>query len=74
MEIRMADINVTSKVLFGHGYYGVLSLIKCVCGEAFEPGEFYIYKDRNDPMTCGACGRELYFQRSIQVFERRVDA
>ena len=70
----MTDINVTSKVSFGDNDANQLPLTECVCGYRFELWEFNLRSDRDDPVTCPQCGRELYFELSIQVFERRVDA
>lgn len=67
----MADISVTALVSFGDNDANLLPLTECVCGERFDLRDFNLRNDRDEPMTCHSCGRKLYFEIDIVVYERR---
>ncbi len=61
--------DVTKLVEFGNNDDETLPIKKCVCGTKFPEWSFYIsiYPDHAEP--CPNCGRKLYFQNTIVVWE-----
>jgi hypothetical protein len=67
------DINVTGLVNYGDVDGEYLPLTKCICGYRHKEWDFNIsiYHDNIHP--CPQCGRKLYFENNIQVYEKRKD-
>ena len=64
------DIDVTDKVDFGLNDGEYLPLVECVCGQEFESWSFLLNNDSSYGKKCDNCGRELYFELSIRVYEK----
>ena len=69
--IIMADIDITEKVRFGDNDSEYLPLTKCACGKEFPSWEFILSIYRDHPAQCNKCGRKMYFEATIQVYEVR---
>ena len=65
----MPDRDVTELVRTGSVDDEFMSIGKCVCGEEFKPWNFSISIYRKDAHECPKCGRKLYFQQTVRVFE-----
>jgi len=61
--------DVTNKVCFGLNDDEYLPLTKCVCDEKFPLWEFILSIYKDDIRACTACGRKLFFETSIKVYE-----
>lgn len=64
-------IEITDKVEFDLNDDESLPLTKCVCGKKFEAWNFIIGvdKDKQYMKQCSACGRFLFWELTIKVFE-----
>ena len=62
-------IDITDKVAFGLNDDERLPLMKCVCGEKFEPWDFTlgIDSDPGYPEECPNCKRKMWFSVEIRV-------
>jgi len=67
MEV-IVDKDVTKSIRCDLNDGDSLPLTKCVCGQEYMGWVFVLHSDRNDPTTC-RCGRKLYFQCQVRVFE-----
>jgi DNA-directed RNA polymerase subunit RPC12/RpoP len=66
----MSSYDVTALVRVGAVDDESVPLERCVCGARFETWRgpiLSIYAD--DPTECPSCGRRLYFQSSVRVYE-----
>jgi len=63
------SINVTHLVDFYENDGECLPITKCVCGQMFEPWEFFISIYKDIAYACPTCGRKLYFRADITVYE-----
>jgi hypothetical protein len=65
----MAELNVTDQVRVGNPDDEICPVLRCVCGQKFEPWKqcLSVYRDNPTRMVC--CGRRLYFCNEIQIFE-----
>ena len=68
------DVDVTELVEFVKDdsvsmRYMRLALTKCVCGKTFEKWDFIIDGESDPPSECQNCGRRLYFEVNISVYE-----
>jgi len=61
--------DITDKVEFGGNDDELLPLTKCICGKTFESWTFILNADKSSPTKCLACGRNLYFEIGIRVYE-----
>ena len=64
----MKDKDVTDQCRFNDNDGEHLPLIQCVCGKEFQPWDFIISPYRDMAHRC-ECGRKLYFQNKITVYE-----
>jgi len=60
--------DITSEVEFGHKSKS-LSLTKCVCGKEFYFWNFILSEGSDYPSECPECGRKMYFEVNIKVYE-----
>lgn len=65
----MADRNVTSLVDFELNDDECLPITKCMCGAEFGHWKFMISVYRDHAYRCPKCGRGLYFELQITVYE-----
>jgi DNA-directed RNA polymerase subunit RPC12/RpoP len=65
----MARKNVTRQVDFYLNDDECLPLLKCVCGETFEPWDQIIGIYEDDPTECPICGAKLFFAVKIHVYQ-----
>ena len=63
------SIEVTDQVEFGGNDDEVLPITKCVCGARFGAWKFYISIYDDTPYPCPVCGRKMYFDASVRVYE-----
>ena len=63
-------LDITNKVLVGLNDGESIPLEKCVCGDVSEPWEFVLHTDPSDPNKCDICGRKMWFEISIRVFQK----
>jgi len=62
--------DITSQVSFADNDGELLPLTKCICGKEYEVWDFVLNTDIYDsPIKCDACGRRMYFEVSIKVYE-----
>jgi DNA-directed RNA polymerase subunit RPC12/RpoP len=69
-------IDITNQVQFYTNDDECLPIVECACGHAFDPWEFVLSVYRDDPRECPNCGRKMFFQNEItvyQVIEEGVD-
>lgn len=64
----MRKINVTEEVEFELNDDESLPVKKCICGQKYNPWDFIISFDEDEPSKCPKCGREFYFNIKIEVF------
>jgi DNA-directed RNA polymerase subunit RPC12/RpoP len=69
-KLNETERDVTDKVAFLNNDDELLPIIKCVCGQKFEPWTFIISIYKDDPTECQSCGRKLFFRNMIRVFEK----
>ena len=65
------DIDITSQVRCDFNDGELLPLLKCACGLEHDYWEFSISMDREDPVACPGCKRQLYFRVNIRVYEKK---
>jgi len=65
--------DVTGKVNFSFPDDESLPITKCVCGRTFGLWNFIINMDKESPVECPECGRKLYFESEIRVYEITED-
>ncbi len=65
----MSDKNVTQSTRSGFNDDEILPVTKCVCGVTFEHWKFSIGLGRESAQECPECGRKLYFELTIQIYE-----
>lgn len=63
--------DITDKVKFGGNDDELLSLLECICGQTFESWTFLLNADKSSPVKCPGCGRKLFFEVGIRVYEIR---
>jgi len=61
--------DITDKVEFGLNDDDLLPLLECICGQTFESWTFLLNADENSPVKCPNCGRKLFFEVEIRVYE-----
>ncbi len=61
--------DVTHLVSFSDNDGEDLPLTRCVCGKEFESWDFILSIYPDTAKECPACGRKLYFDYSITVYE-----
>ena len=61
------NIDVTDKVKFENNDDESLPIIRCICGEKFDPWHFIISPDF--PNECPNCKRKFIFKNTIKVYE-----
>lgn len=69
MNATLKKIDITKDVDFQFNDDEALPLTKCVCGMKFYPWKFVISIYEDNPTPCPNCGRKLFWQPSIRVFE-----
>lgn len=62
-------LEITNKVLVGLNDGDSIPLERCVCGDVSEPWEFVLHTDKDDPNKCDNCGRKMWFEIEIRVFQ-----
>jgi len=65
----MKDKDITSQVKWGLIDGDLLPLERCACGAEYESWDFILSTESDDPHTCEKCGRRIYFEVIIKVFE-----
>lgn len=71
----MTDKDITEFVEFGLPDGDILPIDKCACGTRYLPWDFLIgmnYDPRRLHM-CRKCGRKMYFEMTIKIFEASSD-
>ena len=64
------EIDVTDKIRFGFNNDEYLPITKCVCGENYCMGEWWIHIDPEAELsTCDKCGAKFYFKLSTRVIQ-----
>ena len=61
--------DVTQEVVFGNNDDECLPIVECVCGTRFDAWTFVISIYRDEAKACPNCGRRLYFELGIRVYE-----
>jgi len=61
--------DITDKVEFGGNDDELLPLLECICGQTFESWAFLLNADEDSPVECPNCGRKLFFEVEIRVYE-----
>ena len=67
-------LDITDKVLVGGSLEGIemIPLERCVCGLEFPDWAFPLWlghSDSGDKATCPNCGRKMWFEVTIKVFQ-----
>ena len=62
-------IDITDLVSFGGNDGDLLPVYRCACGKEYAPWDFILSVDNGRPKTCHACGRRMYFDVAIRVYE-----
>jgi DNA-directed RNA polymerase subunit RPC12/RpoP len=62
-------LDITDKVEFLNPDDESLPLTKCACGVVFTPWDFDISVYEDDLTACPNCGRKMFFESNIRVFE-----
>ena len=65
--------DITDLVSIGTNDGELAPLYRCACGKEYAPWEFTLWADDGRPRTCHACGRQMYFEVTIRVFEVESD-
>ena len=65
----VSDRDVTNLVKFDLNDDTSLPLLKCVCGRQFKMWEHIIGMEPKGATLCSRCGRNLYFEVVIKVYE-----
>jgi len=63
--------DITNQVEYGDVDSESMPITKCVCGMKYGAWDFIISIYKDDTKKCPKCGRELYFEQTIKVFERK---
>lgn len=61
--------DITDEVEFGLNDGESLPLTKCVCGKKFDFWNFLLSEGSGYPSECSECGRKMYFEADIKVYE-----
>ena len=69
----MNDLNITQRVATGFNDDELLPITKCVCGKRFKYWDFTIGLGRESAAKCPSCGHMLYFELTIQIYERTLN-
>ena len=66
----MLKLDITDKVRVGLNDGDRMPLERCVCGDESEPWEGLVLDtDPEDKSKCPNCGRKMWFEISIRVFQ-----
>jgi hypothetical protein len=61
--------DITDLVTIGASDGDTVPLYRCVCGKEYAPWDFTLSSDEDRPRKCRACGRRMYIEVVIRVFE-----
>ena len=62
-------VDITPSVRFGNNDDELLPITRCMCGATFPSWEFTISIYPDNPSECPNCGRRMYFENKIVVWE-----
>lgn len=62
-------VDVTDQMYFDFNDDEYLPITQCVCGAEFKPWSFIISIYEDTPKPCPKCGRKLFWESHIRVYE-----
>ena len=65
----MKGKDITSQVRIGINDGDLVPLERCACGAEYKSWEFVLSTESYNLHTCEKCGRRMYFEVEIKVFE-----
>ena len=63
------DKDITEHIMYDWSDGEALPILRCICGQTFAYWEHYISIYRDNATECPSCGRRLYWQPSITIYE-----
>lgn len=66
---KLIDKDITESVEFDFNDGECLPLTKCICGKIYPHWDFILGMGKDSATKC-ECGRELYFEIEIRIYEK----